>query len=532
MGQSAIMSHLPCENCGSSDALSLYTDHTYCFSCETYTKLSGDSPYVKQNKHPDLITHNLVCASLPTRKITAQTCKKFNYSQTKINNIPCHVAPYYYKSKLVAQHIRFPDKTFIWKGNTSKLELFGQHLWKEGGKRLIITEGEIDCLSISQVFNNSWAVVSVPSGASSAKKYIKQNIEFVSSFEDIVLAFDNDEQGKKATQDVVNILPAGKVRIVAYPSDIKDFSDMLQKDLIEDMSKAIFNASNYRPDGIIDASTLFESLQDYYEGKDFNKAYELPFPKLNEITKGIRKNELWVFTAGTGIGKSTFVSEIAYDLLTRHKCRIGYIALEENIKYSALRFMSLYLSKPLHIDKSVDKEKFKEAFDATCGSGNLFLYDHWGSLDGDNLISKIRFLATACACDFIILDHISIAISGIVDGDERRMIDNTMTKIRSLVEETNTSCLVISHLKRRENTNTGFEDGAQVSLSQLRGSGSIAQLADFVVALERNQQDEENKNISKVRVLKNRYTGETGVADTMEYFPETGRLCSEDNENF
>lgn len=521
--QTAIMSHLPCEDCGSSDALAVYSDHTYCFSCNTYKKIND----TKTSKDKDLITTNLSYASLPTRKITAQTCKKFGYAQTKLNDTPCHIAPYYWKGELVAQHIRYPDKQFRWVGKTSHLELFGQHLWKAGGKRLIITEGEIDCLSISQAFNNAWAVVSVPSGATSAKKYIKQNIEFVSSFEDIVLAFDNDEQGKKATNDVANILQAGKVRIVSFPEGMKDFSDMLQAGLTDEMVKCVFNARHYRPDGIVEASTLWNSLEKFYEGEDDYKCYLTPFPKLNEITKGLRKGELWVFTAGTGIGKSTFVSELAYDLLMNHECKVGYIGLEENIKYSSLRFMSLYLNKPLHIDRTgITKEQFKEAFDKTCGTGRLFLYDHWGSLDSDNLVSKMKFLATGCECDFIVLDHISIAISGIADGDERRIIDNTMTRIRSLVEETGIGCLVVSHLKRRENTNIGFEDGASVSLSQLRGSGSIAQLSDMVIALERNQQDEKSKNISKIRVLKNRYTGNTGLADTLEYNPQTARLIS------
>ena len=80
---------------------------------------------------------------------------------------------------------------------------------------------------------------------------------------------------------------------------------------------------------------------------------------------------------------------------------------------------------------------------------------------------------------------------------------------------------VVSHLKRPEKK--GHEEGGQVSLSQLRGSGAIAQLSDMVIGLERNQQGEQ-PNVLTIRVLKNRFSGDTGVGGYLEYNPDTGRL--------
>ena len=66
-----------------------------------------------------------------------------------------------------------------------------------------------------------------------------------------------------------------------------------------------------------------------------------------------------------------------------------------------------------------------------------------------------------------------------------------------------------------------FEEGGTVSLSQLRGSGAIGQLADTVLGLERNQQAEgDKKNIVRVRVLKCRWTGETGIGGYLYYDKE------------
>jgi twinkle protein len=111
------------------------------------------------------------------------------------------------------------------------------------------------------------------------------------------------------------------------------------------------------------------------------------------------------------------------------------------------------------------------------------------------------------------------------DGDERRMIDNTMTKLRALVEETKLGLILVSHLKRPEGK--GHEEGASTSLAQLRGSAGIAQLSDMVIGLERNQQDTEDRNKTVMRVLKNRFSGETGIACALNYNPETGSMSEE-----
>ena len=98
-----------------------------------------------------------------------------------------------------------------------------------------------------------------------------------------------------------------------------------------------------------------------------------------------------------------------------------------------------------------------------------------------------------------------------------------MTKLRALVEELNCGMVLISHLKRPSG-DRGHEDGAQTSMSQLRGSAAIGQLSDIVIGLERNQQDKDNANRSQVRVLKNRWSGETGLCCTLDYESSTGRM--------
>ena len=131
-------------------------------------------------------------------------------------------------------------------------------------------------------------------------------------------------------------------------------------------------------------------------------------------------------------------------------------------------------------------------------------------------------MATGLDCRVIFVDHLSILISGL-DGDERRTIDKTMTRLRSLVERTQVSMFLVSHLRRTQ-TDQNHEEGARTSIGQLRGSAAIAQLSDMVIGLERNQQADTSGASTTVRLLKNRYSGETGTVGTLEYDLNTCRF--------
>lgn len=533
--QGEFLYHEPCEQCGSSDAKAVYSTGTaYCFSCNKFFPSDGDSTTGRRQRVAQGLTDSGSIKALGKRKINEDTCRKYGYRVGKYKNRSVHIAPYYnHDGQLVAQHLRTPDKDFSWLGEAKKLQLFGQHLWRSNGKRLVITEGEIDCLSVAQVFNLKWPVVSVPNGAQSAVKYIRQNLEWIDSYDEVVIAFDNDEPGREAASECATLITPGKAKIANW-SPYKDANDMLQDGKGHKIAEVIFGAKQYRPDGIVAGSEL--SLE-YLQADEQYMSYEMPYPELSKKLKGLRKGEITLLTAGSGIGKSTAAREIAYHMLTEHNLKIGYVALEESVKKSALGFMAIKLNVPmgdLFLDKEiVSKEQFEQAYQDLIASDRLYFYDHFGSLESENLVSKMRFLATGLGVDFIILDHISIVVSGIEDGDERRIIDNLMTNLRSLVENTGVGMILISHLKVPRGT--AHEEGGQVSINDLRGSGSLKQLSDNIVGIERNQQGED-PDISQIRLLKNRLFGFTGLCDTLKYNAETGRLlaCDEmdDDEEF
>jgi twinkle protein len=198
------------------------------------------------------------------------------------------------------------------------------------------------------------------------------------------------------------------------------------------------------------------------------------------------------------------------------------LELEASNRRTALGLMSTAVGKNLQLGEPNEKE-LTTAFERTLATWNVYLFDGFGSFDPNLIYNRIEYLASGLECRVIFLDHLSILLSGL-DGEERRMIDQTMTKLRSLVERTGISLFLVSHLRRTNNDNHSHEEGGRVSLSQLRGSHSIAQISDNLVGLERDQQSDGGRGLTTVRVLKNRLFGETGTCGTLDYNLNTCRF--------
>lgn len=523
--QSKFTHHTECSACGSSDGKAVYSDGSgYCFVCKTHFKASDGSgrgkvlPMVQKPAVDQIKAISGQVLSIPDRGITKATCEAYGVTQSGTE----HYYPYTdSKGNDVAWKIRnVPDKQFRSQGNIKDAILFGQAQWNAGGKFVTITEGELDALAAYQMMGSKYPVVSIKNGAQSAVKDCQAQYEWLDSFETIVLAFDADEAGREAASKVAELF-GNKVRIMRMQQGFKDACDYLKDNKSAEFVKQWWAAEKYVPDGIVDGADLLELVM-----QPLPKAQaHYPYLGLNQMTGGIRQQEMVVVTAGSGLGKSQFMREVIWQLLCETQDNIGVMFLEESVKRTALSIMSLAVNKPLHLSEvEIDDKQKREAFDKTLGTHRLYFYDCFGSTAIDNIINRVRYFAKGLNCRYILLDHVSIVVSDQAHGDERKAIDEIMTKLRMIVQETGVCLFVVSHLRRPDGK--GHEEGAATSLNQLRGSGSIGQLADMVLGLERAAQHEDpiERNTTRVRVIKNRYSGETGKACAVLYDRYTGRM--------
>ena len=512
---SEFVRHMPCEECGSSDGNSLYSDgHTYCFVCHTRT----DDNDVIHNHNVSKTVHLTGSAErLHKRKLSEKTCQFYQiYRDGNVLRFPYHDE----SGVLQGVKTKTKQKDFRYEG-VSTDTLFGQHRFPNSGKRIVVTEGELDAASCYEAMGG-WPMVSLPHGAASAKKDIQKQIPLFQGYEEIILFFDGDEPGRKAAEDAATVLPPGKVKIASLQS-YNDPSEALQANDAEAIRKAIWDAKPFRPDGIIDGKTLLELVTTPQAPFD----HEYPFEGLNKKLHGIRYGELVTFTAGSGSGKTSIMRHIATDLLQKGES-VGILELEASNRRTALGLMSTAVGKNLHIGEHSESE-LRSAFESSIANWNLYCFDGFGSFDPDVIYNRIEYLASGLECRVIFLDHLSILLSGL-EGDERRMIDTTMTKLRSLVERTGISLFLVSHLRRSSNDRASHEEGGRVTLSSLRGSHSIAQISDSVCALEVDQQASTDRKLTTLRVLKNRYSGEVGEACQLAYDLNTCRFTEHETQ--
>lgn len=516
MAEAEFRYHAPCPACGSKNNLAVYSDgHGFCFGCQHYERAVGSPtpPKPKETPVSDLIIGT--AKALPKRGLTEDTCKFWGYSVGEYDGSAVQVATYCDDAgNPIAQKLRFPGKEFKFIGQPKKVGLYGQHLWRNGGKMLVITEGEIDALSVSQLQSNKWPVVSVPNGAAAAAKSITKSIEWVEKFDKVVFLFDDDEPGREAATECAALLTPGKA-FIARVAGFKDANEALQAGSGDLVINAIWGAKEYRPDGVVSVDDMVEEAI-----KPIELGIPWPWPQLTEKTYGIRRRELYAFGAGTGVGKSDRFKEIMLHLV-RHGHRVGCVALEEHPSHTLKVLAGKSIAKRLHIPgQPVDTAVVERAVRDL--SGKVFFYNHFGSAKYETIKEKIRYMVQALGCKDIFLDHLT-ALAAAVDEDERKAIDIIMADLSALTQQLDCTIYFISHLATPEGK--PHEEGGRVMEKHFRGSRSIAYWSHFMFALERNKQDTEG--VTTFRCLKDRYTGDaTGLTFGLRYDPTTG-LASE-----
>ena len=534
----------PCPLCNSSDAVGVNQDGSAkCFSCgefmpnyeqacngKTMTQLQPT-----QIKQPDNVAEGNFIA-LTDRKISQATAQKFGVKavQDLKGQVIKHFYPYYNGHELSATKCRNSlSKDFFVSGSYNETGLFGQQLFKSG-KYVTITEGECDAMAAYELLGSKWAVVSIKRGAQGAVRDIKESLEFFDNFENVIVAFDNDKAGKDAAVKVARLFKPGKARILTLPNGFKDPNDMLRDNRHKDFVEAWWASKVYTPSGVINVTEQREK----FHNREKKQSIPYPYEGLNKKLYGLRQGELVTLTGGTGLGKSSVTREIEHWLVKQTQDNVGIIALEEDWRRTIDGILSIEANARLYIDQEREKfskEELDKMFDILYDGENknrVWVHSHFGTNDIDDIFTKLRFMIIGCDCKWIVVDHLHMLVSAVHEGDERRAIDAIMTRLRSLVEETGAGIILVSHL-RRVDGNKGHENGIEVSLSHLRGSNSIGQLSDCVIALERNQQsdDPEEARTTRLRVLKSRYTGDVGMAARVIYDAETGRLTELTNED-
>ncbi|MCA1946977.1 MAG: toprim domain-containing protein [Armatimonadetes bacterium] len=524
MSESVFLRHESCPSCGSRDNLARYSDgHAHCFGCGHYERGEGAIDTKPRPRMSNDLLDRGRFEALPKRRLTEDTLRHWDYSLGD----GVHIAAYKDAAgNTVAQKVRRPDKTFSWYGvKNNALPLYGQWLWKPGGKRIVVTEGEIDALSVSQMQGHKWPVVSVPDGAQGAVKAVRKAVEYLESFDTVVFMFDNDEIGRPAAEACAAVLSPGKAAIATLP--LKDPSDMLQAGRGDEIIRAAWEAQPWRPDGVHLATDLIVEAATPIE-----RGLPWPWPELDALLYGRRPTEVYTIGAGTGVGKTDFLTQlIAYTAVDLRE-PVGVLFLEQPKRETVLRIAGKAVGERLHVpDPKRTQADLEAKLEVLRKGAPILIYDHFGSLDFETIVSRIRYMAVAQGAKHVFLDHLT-ALAAAAD-DERKSLEHAMSVLASMAQELNITLYVVSHLATPDGT--PHEEGGRVAIRHFKGSRAIGFWSHVMLGLERDQQsdDEEERATTTVRILKERLTGD-GVGRTvrLRYDRNTGLLHEADTGAF
>ena len=506
----------PEENCGSSDALVIYEKHAHCYSCNTrlwpdqlpkeyqdyYTEaglsikthdnalqapITEDSLETQPSYTPDNaatqelldIVENHSCRGFKDRGILKPVAEHYGcrVSYDEYGEIDKHYYIHYKDLggghyKPVGAKVRILPKKFYSIGDTA--HLFGQHLFEPGGKRIVITEGELDALSIAQMsyikYKTFYPAVSIPNGVN-AEKVLLKNRKYLRSFEEIVIFFDQDEAGQTSAQKVAKLLGVDKCKIATLaakdPNEVLKANPADHENNWKPLYTAVWNAATWSPAGLLDSDQLWER---YLENKvQPSIKYPPALHSLNKALKGIRQHEITMFISGTGTGKSVVSREVLLHLHDMPNRDARIIALEESAAETFTALAGMYHHVNI-AETDITKEQAREAWEVMFKNGNLHVFEHYES-EG-NMLDTLEYFCASGATD-ITLDHITLwAAEENLSGrynNENAKIDYLMSGLRKLAQKYPVHFFLISQLRKSSSNGQSFEEGVLPSLDDIKG---------------------------------------------------------------
>ena len=528
---------LPCPHCESSDAVGLDDNDWYrCFSCDKSWRdtYEGEDMSLTLSTTPTDFghVHGLDSSSWDTRGLEQWSAAKYGVKSefdTTTGELLYRYYPVIKESKVVGYKRRdCKDKKFTCLGDGKKKPLFGSSLFEpHSEKPLVITEGEEDALAVYQALKEKYPnanpkVVSLPDGANITG--IRDNLDYIRKFKEAILLFDNDTAGQGLISKAVSLIGAEKVRIGVL-KDFKDPCEALIAGKPEAIVKAVYNAEPYKPDGIVTISDIYDDVI-----KPIEHGFSWPWPKLTEITYGIRRKELYGFGAATAGGKTEVFKEIIQHLIVEHDLPVGLIFLEEEPSRTVKAIAGKLSNKRFHVpDGTWTQSELINATDMLMESKKVYLYNHFGKKSWDDLKTTIRYMVAGLGIKDVFLDHLTALDSS--EPDENKALSIIMEEMASLTQELDFTLYYISHLATPDGK--PHEEGGRVMLRHFRGSRAIGFWTHFAFGMERNQQaeDEEERHTVTFRVLKDRNTGmSTGQTIPLKYDHDTGRLLEKEED--
>lgn len=538
------------EKCGKKNLQTFFNDDEtfsgFCYSCEVVVPdpYGNNPPTIEEIvvKTPEEIQEEIddirACPRMNQdyRSIPASVWKHYGVRMLlspRDGKSPYGLAyPFTRDGKITGFKIKlFNSKTMWVVGDVINADPYGWEHAKRVGNTLYITEGEEDTQALRHILKETspnpeydYAVVSLTSGVNTVKTTLGRMLpEIKSRFKDVVIVFDTDEAGIRASKEAKKILP--EARIALLPE--KDANDCLRSGRL----KAARNACVFQSRATMGNTTLPLSsvIADAMKDPEWGLSY--PWAALTDFTYGQRKGELVSIGGGTGTGKTLIGHELAAWNAKVHGWHTLMIMMEETSVITAKSIAGKIDNVPYHVpidklDKPYDVNQLEQTLINL--SPYITLWDISTITDPETLLEQIEevITSTGMGLDCVMIDNMTTMSEGLNASETNDFIGTVASSMGKLALKFDLEIILFSHLNSPPRGARSHENGGKVLESQFTGSRALQRYSHFMIGFERNKQGI-NEHVSKIRILKNRPYGRTGMFKTI-YTPSTGRLKQSD----
>jgi len=496
----------PCPKCPSTDAYHLYEDGSgWCFSCNR-----GTFP---KDYHPKLFTE----APLSDRGIPSKIGEKFAFSQfaDKEGNVIFHA--YHYPGGKT-KYRRCKDKHFWMEGEGKMPGLGGIGLYDPGTHRAaVVVEGEVDGASAYHILNKGQAnerpVYWLTSASIPQRAEVRKEIyDELSKYEEVILAFENDEAGKKAKETLASLLPN---KVYVAPLTIhKDANEYLTNGKADEFKRAVTNRSRYVAEFVYTGEARFREILDDPETEFY---IPTPFSKLNERIRGLPLGHVVLVAGPEGLGKTELLRSFEYEVLTKAKDYPIAVVHFEEPKKTVLKGLACYqaMENFRDPDNPRDTDSTLRALDGFLD--NLYLVDFYKIKEEMNVaafLSKLDYLHNVCGVRYFFFDPINQLRPENQDETLVKFLDGIAMGAAKFAVENNCCIVWSAHVNDEGET---------------RDSRMIGKACSIRIDIDRDKMavDETAKNTTAFYVSKNRPYSNTGHGGFAYFDPSTFTLSDQ-----
>lgn len=291
---------------------------------------------------------------------------------------------------------------------------------------------------------------------------------------------------------------------------IKDIDNCFGKFLEKSFDNSLFNELDFSKN----TDLLLQKVFNERENPTKFNGCSTGFIGIDQYIKAIKEEELMLVIAGTGVGKSTFMINVAANAFLMGK-KVAFFVIEsapEQYAYNIQSYITGVEAKKLQESTANDEELLlvnkimKKANDL---GGKIFFIDAPQDLTPSNLQMKIRELKRKHGIiDLVVVDYMQIAEdeSGkAADPYDWKRLTNISKQYKSIARAEKIPLLTAAQKVKMDNKNSPKQQSEVHNVSNIAYGKGIADNCDIVLELDMNEQDK-MMNTIRMYLLKSRRT--------------------------